>query len=169
MINLLAQDAENSKDKTTGDKTLDIKIQNMMISIFIILYLLIGSIMDLKYKHISKKYIFVGVIGSVFLFVIFRRQEWISSLFGLIIGISIIVLAHISKGGIGAGDGYVIGIIGVLLGARFVMILFCEAILLAALYSIGKLMRCRMKNISFPFLPFIFLSYIVDVYMMDIL
>lgn len=136
----------------------------------IILYLLCGSLLDIKYKQISKKYVLIGAVVSIILFILFLEQAWISSLSGLFVGIAIIMLAKISKGGIGEGDGYVIGIIGILLGGRLVMILFCESIVLAAFYSICKLIRNKMRNnTSFPFLPFMFISYIVDVHIMNVI
>ncbi len=81
---------------------------------------------------------------------------------GLIIGLCVIVLSIITAGKIGAGDGALLCITGVILGFWGNLELFGASLFLAAVISIFLLaLRWANRKMSIPFVPFLFIGYVI--------
>jgi len=82
-------------------------------------------------------------------------------IFGLVLGMGIVLLSRITKGKIGEGDGLVLCVTGLGLGFWCNLELFALALMIAAAFSIVLLiLRLAGRKQSIPFIPFLFISYI---------
>ena len=131
--------------------------------IIVNLYLLLGTVQDIKNKKISNYYLWIGGIIGLFFNIIEcweevnKVTEW---LIAFIPGVVVLVLAKITKEKIGMGDGWVVIILGNFLTAFEISILLQVAIILAAVFSLILLCGKRVSaSYSIPFLPFLWLSH----------
>lgn len=131
--------------------------------IIVNLYLLLGTVQDIKNKKISNYYLWIGGIIGLFFNIIecweevSKVAEW---LIAFIPGVVVLVLAKITKEKIGTGDGWVVIILGNFLTAFEISILLQVAIILAAVFSLILLCGKRVSvSYSIPFLPFLWLSH----------
>lgn len=131
--------------------------------IIVNLYLLLGTVQDIKNKKISNYYLWIGGIIGLFFNIIecweevSKVAEW---LIAFIPGVVVLVLAKITKEKIGMGDGWVVIILGNFLTAFEISILLQVAIILAAVFSLILLCGKRVSvSYSIPFLPFLWLSH----------
>ena len=105
--------------------------------------LIIPTLYSLVLSAFGVEGFFIRVVTCIVIFVMFR------------------LVSLVSKGGMGAGDAYVLAALSTSLGFMSAV----EVILLsfsgAALYGALRLVGTRARgNISFPFVPFIFFSYL---------
>ncbi|HPU62767.1 MAG TPA: hypothetical protein PK304_01290 [Mobilitalea sp.] len=82
-------------------------------------------------------------------------------IFGLLLGVGVIILSKATKGKIGMGDGLVLSVTGLGLGFWCNLELFALSLAVAAAFSVCLLIL-RLANIkhSIPFIPFILVSYL---------
>ncbi len=125
--------------------------------------LLIISAIDLEIKKIPN--IFVGIIFALALLrqVISPVLAWPDAALGLLAGGGItLLIALVSRGGMGGGDVKLLAVLGFLAGWLDLILLFVLAVFIGAAAGIG-LIVFRKKNgkTALPFGPFIFLSYII--------
>lgn len=132
--------------------------------IIVNLYLLWGSIQDLRKKKIGNAYLWIGgIIGIVFKIAEYGEEagnleKWIVSFFP---GAVLLVLAKVTKEKIGLGDGWVVIVLGNFMTVSIIIVLLQNAIILAALFSMFFLCIGRVsKDYHIPFLPFLWLSHI---------
>ncbi|MBQ7014079.1 MAG: prepilin peptidase [Oscillospiraceae bacterium] len=94
-------------------------------------------------------------------------QEWLfailASLLGMIFGVVIILICmFFSRGGIGAGDVKLYGIIGLYFGVAGLINIMFHSILIAAIVAVIMLLsrKAKMKS-SLPMAPFVFIGLTV--------
>jgi leader peptidase (prepilin peptidase) / N-methyltransferase len=115
---------------------------------------------DLKDKQIRiLPVVFIGVLGFFIRCVL--NCDVMDGLLGTVIGMLLLLIGKITRQSIGYGDGLVFISIGMLIGIKQVTMVLFASLLLAFIYSIVLLIfkKVRRKT-SFPFVPFIFLSYL---------
>ena len=139
----------------------------MIIQLLTISILIITGYTDIKYKRISNKVLFLFGTAAIVLFIgrcYFREMEMIKEmLWGLLPGISALLIGKITKENIGFGDGYLLLILGVLLGAKRIIGIFMIALFLMSILSILLLMIRRVnKQTELPFIPAILIAYVVQ-------
>lgn len=104
----------------------------LMVSMFMIL-----MITDLKYMLIPNRILLFFLPFFVVLRVLRPMENWWSPWIGGLVGFGIIALIIIvSKGGMGAGDMKLFGVIGIILGFPNVLLAFFLANLIGLLYSL---------------------------------
>lgn len=130
-------------------------------SVLLIIWLIICSWQDLKKKSISVYFIIGGFVllfmGSLYL----SQVSLISRIAGGGIGIVLLLLNPLTKGQIGLGDGYIIGVIGICLGFTSNVSILLVALFLSAVISIILLIFKKVdRKQTIPFVPFILLGYL---------
>lgn len=116
---------------------------------------------DIKIKEISVVFLMVfGGIG-VLVLVCFRQIAWTEALAGIGLGIGMIGISKITKGGIGMGDGGVLCVMGLYIGFWSVLEIFFLGLILAALVSTYLIVikKVRRKT-QIPFVPFLMVGFL---------
>lgn len=102
-----------------------------------------------------------GIIG-VMLNIIFTQYSLFSLIGGAFFGIIIIILGKITNEAIGIGDGIVVIILGVFTGAGYNLSILFFAFLISAIISIILLTLKKLKRKdSIPFVPCLFIGYLI--------
>lgn len=117
------------------------------------------SIFDMKRKEIPCILLVAGGVCGMAGFLATIVGVRMVSLYELTValgaGIVLLLLALTTKM-VGAADGVIVFTVGLVMGGRFVTMMFCVALLFASVYSGGLLLLRRAKrNSSFPFVPFL--------------
>ncbi|MDF2586333.1 MAG: peptidase prepilin type [Anaerocolumna sp.] len=133
----------------------------IVLDIFMILWLFLCSLQDIKKKQISLKLILVGfvtlIIGSSFIYDI---SIW-NRIAGLSLGFILIILNPITKGQIGIGDGLIVCCIGLCVGFLGNAMILITSLFISAAVSLYLLVVKRVKrNYTIPFIPFILIGYL---------
>lgn len=86
---------------------------------------------------------------------------WLQLLGGILPGLGIVIFSLISKGKIGAGDGILLMVTGILIGGARNMDLLLSALLFAGIWGIFlRLFRKKGKDETFAFVPFLLMAYL---------
>lgn len=126
------------------------------------LLLLLAGLEDMRKKEIRVFYIII--MGLVALGGCFVRQNhsWYGALGGFLIGLCLIGISLISKEQIGKGDGMVIAALGILCGVRNTLGMVCFASLFMLIPAfVVMILKKGGKKTRLPFLPALFLGYII--------
>ena len=90
------------------------------------------------------------------------RLSIVSVIKSLLPGIVLLLCSKLLKGAVGEGDAYLIMLTGLMLGKENNLLLFMGGLLLSACCAAFLiLVRRKEKTTAFPFVPFLFLSYIL--------
>ena len=134
-----------------------------------------NSIQDIKYKSLQNKGLLAGSILVVLLLLldgmcngrmagILLSPEgfpW-QNLWGVLPGVSLLILSRLMNGCIGKGDGYLLCISGIALGLKINLSLLFFALLLAGGISAVLLaIRKVRKDTKLPFVPFLLGGYLM--------
>lgn len=89
---------------------------------------------------------------------------WWDSLLGAAAGFGLLLaIALISKGGMGGGDIKLYGVLGLVLGCKFVLLSFILATFFGAVYgAVGMLLGRIKKGMAIPFGPYICLGVLLS-------
>ena len=137
---------------------------DLIVWIVTLAMIVIEAISDVKRREIKIVYLIVaGTIGILSLVISGEKSRIISSLFGIAIGLTVIVLAYLTKGGIGYGDGLLLCITGLLLGVRNNIILLFTGCFFSAIVSMFLLVIKKAdRKTLLPFVPFLIPAVIVS-------
>ncbi|TKC15621.1 prepilin peptidase [Robertmurraya kyonggiensis] len=123
-----------------------------LISLFMIIF-----VSDITYMLIPDKILIV--FAGIFLLerIFIPRTPWWDSILGAAIGFALLLLiAIISKGGMGGGDIKLFAVVGFVVGTKVLLLSFFLATLLGAVIGgIGLLLKIVKKGKPIPFGPFI--------------
>ena len=82
---------------------------------------------------------------------------------GIGVGVAVCLFSGVTRGKIGMGDGLVIVLCGIFLGfERNIMLCMAAIYLAGAAALLLFLMKKRGRNYRMPFVPFLWVSYVVD-------
>ena len=125
--------------------------------------ILLEALSDIKKREIKMSYLIIGaVIGVIILFLPNGEIEPLDSLLGILLGISVMVMAFLTGGGIGYGDGLLLCVTGLLLGVRANIILLFAGCFFSSLVSMFLLVIKKAdRKTSLPFIPFLIPSLCV--------
>lgn len=135
-----------------------------MVSIEIPLGALLAALAveDMRNKSITVWPVAGAFILGILNFIIYHDPHGKGLLGGMGIGGILCLLCWVMKKSIGLGDGLVTALIGIYTGVKFMIICLCAAFFLAAP---AALMLCCLKKIKkrekMPFIPFLFLGYVL--------
>ncbi|KAB7667341.1 prepilin peptidase [Bacillus sp. B1-b2] len=132
-----------------------------LISLFIII-----TVSDLKYMIIPDKVLlFFSVLFIIERFLI-PLNPWWDSLLGAAVGFTLLlVIAIVSKGGMGGGDIKLFAVIGFVLGTKLLLVAFFLSTLLGTLGGIAGILTGKVKKAKpIPFGPYIALGTLIAYY-----
>ncbi len=133
----------------------------------LLVFLFIVAMFDIKTKQVSTKLCVIFGIGALVMLFISILNGIEISLFsyigGMLIGILFIVVAKLSAGAIGAGDGMVMAVAGLYVGfERNLEILFIAFLASALVGIILWITRKKKRKETMAFLPFILTGYLAS-------
>lgn len=130
------------------------------------LLLLIAGIEDVKKREIRVIYIVAMAMVACCGCIVRQGQSWYGALGGMAIGLCMFGISIISEEQIGKGDGLVIAALGILCGVRNTlgMVCFASLFMLPVAFVIILLKKGR-KKIRLPFLPALFLGYVMTFFL----
>ncbi len=119
------------------------------------------SIEDMKYRRLTIIYILLfGIIG-VILHLFAPVCSIYSILWGILLGLVLILISIVTRQSLGMGDGILLAVTGVYLGGSSNLELFLCGLFLSALCSLGLLvLKKKKKTDEIAFVPFLLLSYV---------
>lgn len=130
-------------------------------------YVLLGtlgvhSMEDVRDRKITVTVtLFSGILGLL-LHLFFPQRSIFEMLAGVLSGAGIVLLGRLTGGKIGMGDGIVLMLTGLYLGAADNLLLMCISFLLAGLWGMFLLtLDCGQRNRRIPFVPFLFVGYLL--------
>lgn len=140
--------------------------------VFVLIYLMVLSIMDIREKQVPLYLLLVGL----FLAMAIRTGEGIKedeirgemnlirigwkTLLGLMPGVFFLGVAWVT-GKAGKGDGLVLMILGVLTDYRICMVIFSVSLLLVSAFSVCMMALRRIhRKTCLPYIPFLTAAYI---------
>jgi len=121
-------------------------------------YLIVITFIDLDYMIIPDQANIVALaMGIPFLVVGNLRANFFSAIVGLVIGAGIIAfIRFISRGGMGDGDVYLMGVVGFYIGYEILGVQFLLALITASFVSLFLIItKIKSKKDFIPFGPFI--------------
>lgn len=119
---------------------------------------------DIKKHRITVWYLVLAASLGVGFRIYEKNLSWPEVLLGLLVGVGVLLLAIVSRERIGIGDGLLLMVTGIYLGGGGNLQLFMNGLLFAAMFSLAVLVFRKWKrNREIPFVPFLFLGYIVIV------
>lgn len=116
---------------------------------------------DIRRKELTVAYILLFGIGGMILHLLHPVCSIYSLLWGILLGVSLMLVSWFTRGSIGMGDGILLVVTGVYLGGTDNLVLLITGLLLAAFWSLGLLV-CKKKRgkEEIAFVPFLLVSYI---------
>lgn len=136
----------------------------LIVAILFMSMLMILFVSDLTYMIIPNKVLLFFLPLFIILRMIEPLTPWTTSITGAVVGFSMIAfIILISKGGMGAGDMKLFGVLGIVLGLKNVLLTFFLATIIGAVFGLGLLLFKKVKrNQSIPFGPFIVAAAIIS-------
>lgn len=126
------------------------------------LLLIIVSVQDIKWKRIRIGVVLLAAILLCICIPFCPILSVIDRIFGLSVGLGVVLISKATGGKIGIGDGLVLSVTGMGLGFWGNMELFALGLSLAAVFSIGLIaLRKANRKKAIPFMPFLLISYLL--------
>ncbi len=124
--------------------------------------LLTCAVTDLRKKMIYPLLLMPFLIAGILWQLMSRSRGVMDIAGGVFAGIVLLITSHLTRGKIGAGDGLLLMVTGVLLGTLENIRLLTAASVLTAVFSMILLItrRCR-RDTELPFVPFLFAAFII--------
>lgn len=130
-------------------------------------YLLLGLLGICTWEDVRKKELTTGNIllfgiGGMLLHLFVPACSIYSILWGILLGIAVMAISWISRGGIGMGDGILLMVTGVYLGGAANLELFLMGLLLSFLWALALVVFWKKKGQEeIAFVPFLLVSYLM--------
>lgn len=124
--------------------------------------LLLTAIQDIYYKKISTWIIVIGGILLCICIPFCKELSLSDRALGLSVGAGVMITSKATGGKIGMGDGLLLSVTGIGLGFWGNLELFALSLFAAAIVSIALLaFKLADRKKSIPFVPFLFIGYII--------
>lgn len=134
---------------------------SIYIQIWIGIILLIAGYLDIRYRKIPIKLIFIALIGVLSLMLITKEWNLIRISTGIGIGGFLLAVNKLTNGQIGIGDGILFCITGLALGGGNNLLLLFWSLVITCIIAIILLMIKKVSSgQELPFIPFVLVSYI---------
>lgn len=131
-----------------------------MIRILLFSMLLFSTWLDIQKRQVSIILLIIYAILGIVLYIFYEYISVLSLAGGIAVGIVMLMVSRLTKGGIGAGDGGVLCVTGIYLGFYKNIELFFLALVLAAFWSMMLVLLKRAGGkTQIPFVPFLTAAY----------
>ncbi|MCM3719814.1 prepilin peptidase [Fictibacillus phosphorivorans] len=139
---------------------------DLLLACSLILLCAIIFVSDLLYFIISDKVLIVFFVWFLMLQVLFEYRSWLDAIAGGLLGFCfLLLLAILSKGGIGGGDIKLMGVLGLLLGFQGAYLTLMIASVIGVLIAIvGLLAKKYNWKTAIPFGPYLAVGALVTFY-----
>lgn len=130
-------------------------------------YLLLGtlgfhSLEDIKSRQITVMVTLGSALAGLICHLVYQSHSIYSMLGGMVFGGLILLFSVLSKGKIGQGDGIVFMLTGLYLGVEKNLALMLLSFVLAGCWAFLLIIFLhRDKKEKIPFIPFLFLAYLL--------
>lgn len=129
------------------------------LSVFVMLG--ICSMEDIKNKRIQLKWLAGFAAEGIWIWCVLTKQPVLQILAAMFPGMLLSLFSYISQGGIGFGDGLLVMVIGVFLGAADTIQVLLYAVFLSALWALFLFtVKKKGKEHEIPFIPFLMAAFI---------
>jgi prepilin signal peptidase PulO-like enzyme (type II secretory pathway) len=139
----------------------------MVVSILFVSLLVIITVSDMAYKIIPDKVLLPFFVTFLILrFFIHPMESYYSHLIGMVLGFTIFLLiAVISKGGMGGGDIKLFAVVGLFFGYPLLFLTILLSTLLGTMYGILLIiMKGAGRKTEIPFGPFIACASLISLF-----
>ena len=130
--------------------------------IFFLSITLIMSISDIRNRSVKAYLIGLNILVGIF-FSVINKNHSINYIFFVVFTLLFVIISKVSKEKIGYGDSILIGSLFLFYSIYDVEIILLSAFMIFNLVVfIICLKKRKFKNLSLPFIPFIFISCLID-------
>lgn len=131
-----------------------------MINIITVLFLLYEAYEDIRWQSVSAVSLFLFGVAGLLLNLVEGMP--IAELYGgVLVGLVMIGISVISKGGIGLGDGVLFVALGLCVGGTTSLLVVLRAMALASLAAVVLIfVKGGIRETKISFVPLVFLSYL---------
>jgi leader peptidase (prepilin peptidase) / N-methyltransferase len=138
----------------------------LLLACSLILLCAIIFVSDLLYFIISDKVLIVFFVWFLALQEFFEYRSWLDAVAGSLLGfLFLLLLAILSKGGIGGGDIKLMGVLGLVLGFQGAFLTLMIASVVGLVIGVtGILMKKFTRKTAIPFGPYLALGALVSNY-----
>ena len=128
----------------------------------LLLLLVVHTWEDIRGKRLSGGFLIAAGVAAIIIYLFQQPFSRLSLLGGIGIGAFLLIFSILSRGGVGAGDGWLFCVTGMFLGFSENMFLLMTALLFSAGYALILLLKkqCGRKK-EFAFLPFVLSAYML--------
>lgn len=142
---------------------------DLWVSVSLISLLMIIFVSDVYYMIIPNKVLLFFLPIFIILRILEPLQPWWSSILGGVAGVSLIAfIIIVSRGGMGAGDMKLFGLLGIVLGFQKVLLTFFLACLIGSIVGGLQLLLNKIKRKQYiPFGPHIVMATFMTYYFGD--
>lgn len=143
--------------------------QELITALLLVSMLMIIFVADIKYMLIPNKVL----LFFLPLFIVMRTlqpfESWVTSIAGAIAGLVItVIIILVSKGGMGAGDMKLFGLLGIVLGLKGILLVFFLSTIIGAIVgSILLLSKLIDRKQPIPFGPYIVIAALITYFFGD--
>lgn len=135
------------------------QIGDICIKIFLIIFLAVCTVFDIRNKEIPLALILAGLslAAGVNIWQVFTGAESLGSVgASLLCGLFFLLLGFVTKEKVGYGDGIILVIAGLLMDSYRCFVGLCISLILSSVFAIVLLVMQRAdRNSALPFVPFI--------------
>jgi leader peptidase (prepilin peptidase)/N-methyltransferase len=141
----------------------------LMIALTLISLFMIIFVSDISYMIIPDKVILFFLVLFIIERVMYPLQPWYDSIIGGAVAFGLLLLiAYVSKGGMGGGDIKLFGLLGIALGLKLVLLAFFLSTLIGTLDGICRILLGKYKKREpIPFGPSIIVGTILAYFFGD--
>lgn len=118
---------------------------------------------DVKNRKINILWPVLFTIEGIMCWIFWWQQPIAKLLPAVIPGFAILALALMMRQGIGQGDGILLVVMGIFLGAARAIWVFIYALFLSAGYALYLyIIKRKSKTYEIPFVPFMLISFVIE-------
>ncbi|WP_409301955.1 prepilin peptidase [Peribacillus sp. SCS-155] len=141
------------------------------VSLALVSLLMIIFVTDIKYMLIPDKILLFFAVVFLFLRIFYPLAPWWDSLLGAAVGFGLLLLiAIVSRGGMGGGDIKLFAVLGLVLGTKHVLLGFMFSTFYGAIFGVAGMLLGKVKKKNpIPFGPFIVFGALTAYFYGDVL
>lgn len=141
----------------------------LILALLLISMLIIIFVTDITYMLIPNKVLLFFLPFIILMRVIVPLDPWYNAILGVVTGyVLIAIIILVSRGGMGAGDMKLFGVLGIIFGfAKVLLLFFLAALLGAVIGSAIMLVNRTNRKIPIPFGPYIVIAAIITYFYGD--